>query len=239
MIPRGADFPPDSAPPAKRRVPKTMRRERETRPAPSPLRAACLPTGRRAAHGRGHTVLQHCAGRTQGSSPHSLRVMTSGVFGPATTRTATASISLLSSAASGRTAPALHSPDCAAHAPERNGNFSSPKRCGGLANPASALGSSRGLFSTSPRKKKNRLGHKSVLSGYSLLQLLSLSLEHFLQAFSPRLRRRGKSVSAFQVLKLFGRYSPHPEASCSCRSSGRADARMTRSTQTLFFTDLQ
>ena len=102
--------------------------------------------------------------------------MTPGVFGPATTRTATASISLLSSAASGRTAPALHSPDCAAHAPERNGNFSSsPMLCGGLANPANALGSSRGLFSISPRKKKNRLGHKSVLSGYSLLQLLSLS----------------------------------------------------------------
>lgn len=237
MIPRGADFPPDSAPPAKRRVPKTMRCERETRPAPSPPRAVRLPTGRRSAQLRA-AVLQRCAGRTQGKAPHTLRVMTPGVFGPATARTATASISLLSSAASGRTAPALHSPDCAAHAPERNGNFSSPKRCGGLANPANALGSSRGLFSISPRKKRTG----SVSSRFSpdtLSCSCFLSLEHFLRSFSPRLRRRGKRVSAFQVLKLFGRHSPQPESSCSGEASGRADARMTRSAQTLFFTDLQ
>lgn len=100
MIPRGADFPPNSAPPAKKREPATMRHDRPALPAVPP-RAVRLPTGRRSAHGRGHTVLQRCAGRTQGSSPHSLRVMTSGVFGPATPRTATASISLLFSASSG------------------------------------------------------------------------------------------------------------------------------------------
>lgn len=54
MIPRGADFPPNSAPPAKRREPATMRHDRPALPA-APPRAVRLPTDRRAAQLRART----------------------------------------------------------------------------------------------------------------------------------------------------------------------------------------
>ncbi len=157
MIPRGADFPPDSAPPAKRRESATMRHERPALPA-APPRAVRLPRGKNAAS----------AG--QGPALQAPRVMTPGVFGPATPRTATASISLLFSASSG---PRPRAPIAWLRGPRprKNGNVSSsPNRCGGLAYPAIALGSSRGLFSISPRKKRTG----SVSSRFSL-RILSLA----------------------------------------------------------------
>lgn len=172
MIPRGADFPPDSAPLAKDAFPKRC----GARGSPcllSPPRAVRLLRGRRSAQLRA-AVLQRCAGRTQGKAPHTLRVMTPGVFGPATTRTATASISLLFSAASGSRPRApiawLRGP-----CPGKTTTF--PPQSAAAASPI------RQAPSVPPEdfsqflhaKKKNRLGHKSVLSGYSLLQLLSLS----------------------------------------------------------------
>lgn len=237
MIPRGADFPPDSAPPAKRRESATMRHDRPAMPA-APPRAARLPRGRRSAQLRA-AVLQRCAGRTQGKAPHTLRVMTPGVCVPATARTAT--IRLRSRHCCPRhqlPAHALHLPDFAAHAPEKRQLFL-PKA---LRRPRQSGKRPRFLqrtFLNFSTQKKNRLGLKSVLSPDTLSCSCFLSLEHFLRAFSPRLRRRGKRVSKFQVLKLFGRYSPQPGYSCSGEASGRRHARMTRSTQTLFFTDLQ
>lgn len=241
MIPRGADFPPDSAPLAKDAFPKRC----GARGSPcllSPPRAVGLfhRQKRCAAPGKALPAkLQCCSGRTQGKAPHTLRVMTPGVCVPATARTAT--IRLRSRHCCPRhqlPAHALHLPDFAAHAPEKRQLFL-PKA---LRRPRQSGKRPRFLqrtFLNFSTQKKNRLGLKSVLSLDTLSCSCFLSLEHFLRAFSPRLRRHGKRVSAFQVLKLFGRYSPQPESSCSGEASGRADARMTRSAQTLFFTDLQ
>lgn len=187
MIPRGADFPPDSAPPAKRRESATMRHDRPALPAaPSPCRPPSLRQEVGAAPGSRVATLRRPTPRL--FSAHAARYDAGRVRpGHDPHGNNAASISLLSSASSGRTAPALHSPDCAAHAPERNGNFSSPKRCGGLANPASALGSSRGLFSISPRKK--RTGSVSsrfslwILSLAAAFSLLNISSGRFPRGF--------------------------------------------------------
>lgn len=200
MIPRGADFPPDSAPPAK----KTRIRNdaaRKARPAccPSPCRppshrqeVGAAPGSRVATLRRPNArpfsahAAHHDAGSVRpGHGPHGNSVDFVAFLrrpGPTPTRSTRLT---------------------ARPTPRKNGNFSSsPKRCGGLANPANALGSSRGLFSISPRKKRTG----SVSSRFSpdtLSCSCFLSLEHFLRSFSPRLRRRGKRVSAFQVLKFF------------------------------------
>lgn len=183
MIPRGADFPPNSAPPAKRRESATMRHDRPAMPA-APPRAARLPRGRRSAQLRA-AVLQRCAGRTQGKAPHTLRVMTPGVFGPATARTATASISLLSSAASGPRPRApiawLRGP----HPGKKRQLFLLPNA---LRRPRQSGKRPRFLqrtFLNFSTQKKNRLGLKSVLSPDTLSCSCFLSLEHFLRRF-PR-----------------------------------------------------
>lgn len=185
MIPRGADFPPDSAPPAKRRESATMRHERPALPA-APPRAARLPRGRRSAQLRA-AVLQRCAGRTQGKAPHTLRVMTPGVFGPATARTATASISLLSSAASGRTAPARHSPDCAVHAPEKRQLFLLPNA---LRRPRQSGKRPRFLqrtflnFSTQKKEPaRSQVGSLWILSLAAAFSLLKISSGRFPRGF--------------------------------------------------------
>ena len=200
MIPRGADFPPDSAPPAKRRVPKTMRRERDS---PCAVPSSCRPTSQRqevgAAPGSRVATLRrpnarqgsalaarHDAGRVRpGHDPHGNSVDFIAFLrrlGPPPTR-------------SNRLA--------ARFTPRKSGNFSSsPKLCGGLANPANALGSSRD-FSQLLHAKKRTGSVTSRFSPDTLSCSCFLSLEHFLRSFSPRLRRRGKRVSAFQVLKFF------------------------------------
>lgn len=172
MIPRGADFPPDSAPPAKRRESATMRRDRPALPA-APPRAVRLLRGRRSAQLRA-AVLQRCAGRTQGKAPHTLRVMTPGVFGPATTRTATASISLLFSAASGSRPRA---PIAWLRGPRPGKTTTFPPQSAAAASPI------RQAPSVPPEdfsqflhaKKEPARSQAGSLSGYSLLQLLSLS----------------------------------------------------------------
>lgn len=176
MIPRGADFPPNSAPPAKRREPATMRHDRPALPA-APSRAAFPQTGGRRNSGRGHAVLQRCAGRTQDTAPHSLRVMTPGVFGPATARTATARRRFPCFPPPPRDEPHPRSTRLTARPmPRKNGNFSSsPKRCGGLAGSAGALGPFCGLLSISPQKKEPARSQVGSLRILSLAAAFSLS----------------------------------------------------------------
>ena len=204
MIPRGADFPPDSAPSAKRRVSETMRRENLALRRFLP----CRPPSHRQKCGAVRTMpCPPCcddaqAGARRSSARHD----------------------------AGRARPAP---------PKKRQLFHPPQNAAAVSPGRQTLRPRllRRIFSALPRKKEPTRSQVGSFSGYSLAA--AFSLEHFLRAFPRGFGNAEKYASAFQVLKLFGRYSPQPESSCSGGSSGRRRARMTRSTQTLVFTDPQ
>lgn len=192
MIPRGADFPPNSAPPAKRRESATMRHDRLVLPAaPSPCRppshrqevgaapGSRVATLRRpnARQGSAHAA-RYDAGRVRpGHDPHGN------------------SVDFVAFLRRLGLTPTRSNRLAARPMPRKNDNFSSPKRCGGLANPASTLGSSRGLFSISPRKKKeparSQVGSLRILSLAAAFSLLNISSGRFPRGF-------GGTESAFR-----------------------------------------
>ena len=201
MIPRGADFPPDSAPPAKRRVPKTMRRERLALCRPLFVPSDFPEAGGRRSSG------QPCCNAAQAEPkalpPHSLRAHDAGRVRPGHDPHGN-SVDFIAFLRRLGPPPTRSNRLAARFTPRKSGNFSSsPKLCGRPRQSGKRPRFLQRLFVNFSTQKKRTGSVTSRFSPDTLSCSCFLSLEHFLRSFSPRLRRRGKRVSAFQVLKFF------------------------------------